>query len=228
MSFIFDILMFLYVIFKKLVLLGWFLTVLFFIFLGIKYLFSCRIFKNYKHKEFKTINSLKFMPYSKLPSNRDFFKKTLSDNSNILKTKLPTLDLNDYDFDGVSISNCDFTKNTVLPNDIDFFQKIKNKTVADTKLPSGDYRKYNFDGVYLNRVVFPKDAILPENYSFFKKLSNRHCVQIDVPSSFAENCHLYDLSNITLYLNRKIKVSDYQKSIILHKNNYKLYPFIKE
>lgn len=224
--FILDIIKFLLTSCLKLALLGCVFTVFLGIYIGLKYISSYRILKNYRNKEFSTINSLKFMPYAKLPSNRDFFKKSLHINNDILKTKLPNLNLNEYDFDGVSISNCHFTKNTVLPDDVDFFQKLDKKSVIDTILPSGDYRKYNFDGILLNRVVFPKDAILPEKYSFFKNLSNKKCIQIGVPDSFAEVCHLYDLSDTALYLNRKIKVSDYQKSIIFHKNK-KLYDFIK-
>ena len=225
--FIVDIIKFFLICFIKLALLGCILTAMLGIYIGLKYLFSLRLFNNYKDKDFKTISALKFMPYAKLPTNKDFFKKSLHTNNDIFKTKLPNFNLNDYDFNGVSISNCHFTKNTVLPDDVDFFQKVHNKTITDTIFPSGDYRKYNFDGVFLNRVVFPKDAILPENYSFFKKLSNSYCVQMGVPDSFIECCHLYDLSNINLCLNRKVKISDLQKTIILHKNNNKLYEFIK-
>ena len=216
-----------FVAFIRLFLLGCICTVIFGVFMGFKYAFSLRLFKNYKDKDFKTISALKFMPYAKLPNNKDFFKESLHVNQSIFRTKLPNLNLNDYDFNNVSISNCHFTKNTILPDDVDFFQKVHNKTITDTIFPSGDYRKYNFDGVFLNRVVFPKDAILPENYSFFKNLANSSCVKIGAPDSFAECCHLYDLSNITLYLDKKIKISDCQKSIIIHKNNNELYDFIQ-
>lgn len=192
-----------------------------------EYFKSIRFLADYSNHSFKSITGLKFMKYSKLPKEKDFFKKHLHINNGMFNTTLPRLDLNDYDFEDVHVSGCNFTKDTILPTDVDFFQKIKNKQLIDCKLPSGDYSSYNFKGVTLNRVEFPKDAILPQNTSFFRNLSNHYYVQVTLPDSFSKTCHLYDLSYTELCLPSKLSVSDIQKCIIMNKNNGRLYSFIK-
>lgn len=192
-----------------------------------RYLKSIRLLADYSTHSFKSITGLKFMKYSKLPKERDFFKNHLHINNGLFNTTLPKIDLNDYNFEDVHISSCNFTRDTILPKDVDFFQKIKNKQLIDCKLPSGDYSSYNFNGVTLNRVEFPKDAILPQNPSFFRLLDNRCFVQVTLPDSFNETCHLYDLSKTELCLPSKISVSNIQKCIIMNKNNGHLYSFIK-
>lgn len=192
------------------------------------YIKRFRILRNYTNHSFNSISGLKFMKYAKLPTERDFFKKYLNNYNTVFQTQLPFLDMNDYDFTDVPISGCNFTANTILPKDPNFFQKIKNKQLIDCKLPSGDYSIYNFNGVTLNRVKFTKDSILPLDYNFFTSLSNSHFIQVSLPDSFSETCHLYDLSRTELCIPSKLNVSNIQKSIIYQKNNGVLYNFIKE
>lgn len=167
------------------------------------------------------------MKYCKLPKDRDFFKRTLYDIDSILPTVLPKIDMNDYDFTDVSISNCIFSKKTILPKDPDFFQKIKNKDIYHCTLPEGDYSFYNFKGVHLNSVVFPKKSKIPLKHSFFRDLGNHHIARLTLPKSFKDTCHLYDYSKTTLYYWKEIKITEEQKNIIKLKNNGELYPFVK-
>lgn len=196
-----------------------------FLLILIKFLLKIRVLPNYKNK---SITSLRFLPYVKLPKERDFFKNTLfKPSKSICPTVLPIIDLNDYDFEDVDISNCHFHKKTILPKDTEFFQKIKDKSLVDCKLPSGDYSKYNFKGVCLTRCTFTKDSKLPLNYTFFSDLKNRNCIQVKLPNSFNKYCHLYDLSNVELVLPRKINISKEQTAIFFLKNQSKLPSFIK-
>lgn len=183
---------------------------------------------NYRETKFRCITGLIFMKYCKLPNDRDFFKRTLYDTDSILPTVLPKIDMNDYDFTDVSISNCVFSKKTNLPKDPDFFQKVKNKELYNCTLPNGDYSFYNFKGVSLNSVVFPKKSKIPLTHSFFSDLGNAYVVRLSPPKSFKKTCHLYDLSRITLYTHRDIKITEEQKMFIRLKNNGELYPFIKD
>lgn len=183
---------------------------------------------SYKDTKFRCITGLIFMKYCKLPKDRDFFKRTLYDTGSILPTVLPKIDMNDYDFTNVSISNCIFTKKTKLPKDPEFFQKIKDKDLYDCTLPNGDYSLYNFKGVNLNGVVFPKKSKIPLTHSFFSDLGNAYVVRLSPPKSFKKTCHLYDLSRVTLYTHRDIKITEEQKTFIRLKNNGELYPFIKD
>ena len=191
-----------------------------------KYLSKWRFKGDYSNYNFNSITGLKFRRSSKLPKDRCFFKKHLHINNGLFRTKLPRINLNDYDFEKVHMSGCIFTKDTILPDDINFFQKIKNKQLIDCVLPSGNYSNFNFDGVTINRVKFPKDAILPRNPNFFRGLDNKF-VQVTLPASFKKECHLYDLSKTILWLPRKLKISDIQKTIIAMKNNGELYSFIE-
>ena len=190
----------------------YFYIVVFFLIL-INFLFKIRFLPKHINKS-KPITSLRFLPYVKLPKNRDFFKNNLLKSSkSIYPTVLPIIDLNNYDFEDVDISNCHFHKNTILPKDTEFFQKIKNKSLVDCTLPSGDYSKYNFKDVCLTRCSFTKDSKLPLNYTFFSDLKNHSFIQVKLPNSFNKYCHLYDLSNVELALPRKINISKEQIAI---------------
>lgn len=195
--------------------------------LTIKFLHKIQFLPYYKNSS-KTITSLHFLPYVKLPKDRDFFKKTLiKHNKFFFSTVLPVIDLNDYDFEDVDITNCRFHKNSILPKDTEFFQKIKDKSLADCKLPSGDYSKYNFKGVCLTRCTFTKDSKLPLNYTFFTDLKNHNFIQVKLPNSFSKYCHLYDLSDVQLVLPRKISISKEQTAILFFKNQSRLPSFVK-
>lgn len=197
------------------------------LFICIEYIKSLRFKKDYSNTHFINITGLRFMPYALLPKDKGFFKETLHYNDDIFRTKLPTFNMNDYDFDDVPISSCIFTKNTILPKDKDFFQKIKNKSIVDCALPSGDYSKYDFTGVKLNRVIFTEDSIIPLKYSFFKELYYSSIIQAGLPKSFKDTCHLYDLSNVELHLDKKIDITDMQKAVILNRNKNLKLTFVK-
>lgn len=201
---------------------------MFIAYLLIYFIRRLRLKINYRDTNFRCITGLIFMKYCKLPKDRDFFKRTLYDTGSLIPTVLPKIDMNEYDFTDVSISNCVFSKNTTLPKDPDFFQKIKNKEICNCTLPNGDYSFYNFKGVYLYSVVFPKKSSIPLTHGFFSELANPCITRLSLPKSFNDNCHLYDFSKVTLYTYRDIKVSEEQKTLIRLKNNYELYPFIKD
>lgn len=192
-------------------------------------MFICRfkLLKNYKNTN-KLIEGNHFMSYVRLPKERDFFQKCLKNNYSPFKTVLPIIDFNDYDFTDVSIENCVFHKDSVLPKDVDFFQKIKNKSLKDCTLPSGDYSCYNFNKVIIDNCKFTEDSILPLNYSFFKDLQHRGYLSVKLPQMFNANCHLYDLTNIELKLPRKINVSDSQMLTLFYRYNNELPEFIKQ
>lgn len=185
----------------------------------VHFLVKIRFLPKYSNKS-KSIVSLRFFPYVKLPKDRDFFQNTLSNSNNsVYSTILPVIDLNDYDFEGVDISKCCFHKSTILPTDTEFFQKIKNKSLVDCTLPSGDYSQYNFKDVCLTRCTFTKDSKLPLNYTFFANLKNNSFIQVTLPNSFNKYCHLYDLSNTELVLPRKINISKEQTAIFFLKSS---------
>ena len=183
----------------------------------IYYIFSFRFKNNYSKTNFTRITGLKFKPYAVLPKNKNFFIETYSEKHILRKTKLPIIDMNDYDFTNVCIRNCDFTNDTILPNDTEFFQKIKNKSLINCILPVGDYSIYNFKGVELNDVVFPEDSTIPLQYGFFRNLKNYKNPRVKLPKSFKDTCHLYDFSKTKLHLYRKIEITDIQKTILINK-----------
>lgn len=168
-----------------------------------------KISKVYK-KTKKSINGLYFMPYVKLPKSKNFFINCLKKQNNIFRTVLPIIDFNDYDFTNVCIENCVFHKDSILPEDIDFFQKIQFKSIRNCTLPNGDYSKYNFKNVAIDGCVFTEESILPLDYNFFKDLRHYGNLSVTLPKMFNDYCHLYNLSDVHLHLPKKINVRDSQ------------------
>ena len=193
-----------------------------------KFLSASRVLANYTNHEFTSITGLIFRKSSKLPYDRLFFRKNLHENTGYINTHLPEFDMNDYDFYNVPISGCTFSRNTVLPKDTEFFQKIYRKNLSYCKLPYGDYSKYNFKGVYFTNVTFTRDSTLPNDPDFFRNLYNCCFVRFTPPDSFADTCHLYNLSITELSIPFNIVVSDMQKYLIAKKNNNEIYRFIKK
>ena len=69
-------------------------------------------------KSFKTIY---YPKGSILPKDRDLFKQNSFNVS--ISGKLPKINLNEYNLDGVEFSHIEFDEDTIFPNYVDFFQK---------------------------------------------------------------------------------------------------------
>lgn len=178
------------------------------------FIFSLRLKKSYPSHKLTDMRSLIFMPYCKLPLNKNLFKYN---KHSLYLTCLPNIDMNNYDFTNVSLYGCRFSKNTILPRDSEFFQKIAQKDLTDVVLPEGDYSFYNFDGVNLSRTTFRKKSILPQQSTLFKNSKFSNCIQITLPESFGDYCHLYDLEDVRIYPLKKINISESQKYILYKK-----------
>lgn len=86
----------------------------------------------------------------------------------MINSNTQILDINNIDV----FSNKDL-RNYTLSNDIDIFQKIKNKSLLNCKLPKGDYSNHNFEGVDIRGCIFTEDSILPKNIDIFQKIKHK-------------------------------------------------------
>lgn len=170
-----------------------------------------------EEKDDLVINNTYFRRDFKLPKNRKFFQQLKNkDSINCLEyCFLPNIDMNDYDFENISLEGCCFSKNTKLPKDKEFFQKIKNKSLCHCTLPEGDYSKFNFKGVNLNGVTFRRNSIFPKDYTLFCSESVNYIYNIKFPKSFEKDCHLYNYKNTVIYPKNKLKLSSNQKQILI-------------
>ena len=102
-----------------------------------------------------------------LPKNPRFFQKFT--NGIVAGVSLPKIDLNEYDFKGISLYNVKFNKDTILPKNPDFFVNLNLLNSEKITFPEGDYSYMNFNGFKLTNSVFPKNSILPKDRTLFKK-----------------------------------------------------------
>lgn len=154
-----------------------------------------------------------FSPKYKLPKDRDIFQK--SENNNCMHSKLPMLNMNDYNFDNTFIAFVSFHKKTILPNDPNFFQKIRFKSLDGTTLPIGDYSKYNFEGISLRNAKFRDGSILPSDINLFQySLIDRYSLRLRLPQNCADTIHYYNFNGVELNLIEKLKISSSQYYIL--------------
>ena len=113
-----------------------FIYILFFIICLILQIKRLRLKKDYSSSSINILNGSIFMHHAILPKDRDFFKNTMIERFTRESTKLPAFNMNDYDFTNVPINHCKFTKDTVLPEDTQFFQNIHNKSLYGCSLPA--------------------------------------------------------------------------------------------
>lgn len=163
---------------------------------------------NYFDLTYKT-----FFPKYKLPKDKDIFQK--SENNNCMHSKLPMLDMNDYNFNNTFIAFVSFHKKTILPNDPNFFQNIRFKSLDGTTLPVGDYSKYNFEGVSLRNARFRDGSILPSDVNLFQySLVERYLLKLRLPQNCADTIHYYNFKGINLHLIEKLKINSSQYYIL--------------
>lgn len=178
------------------------------------HLFSLlRINKWFSSTNYSDLTYKIFSPRYKLPKDRDIFQK--SENNNCMHSKLPMLNMNDYNFENTFIAFVSFHKKTILPNDPNFFQKIRFKSLDGTTLPIGDYSKYNFEGISLRNVKFRDGSILPNDINLFQYgLINGYSLRLRLPQNCADTIHYYNFNGIDLNLIEKLKISSSQYYIL--------------
>lgn len=165
----------------------------------------------------KNLEKVFFLYFKKIPNDKYFFKKVKC----VGYVRLPKLDLNKYILDGINFSYVRFNKHTILPKDLNFMQRIKNKDLSFCIMPVGDYSKYNFNGVILFKTKFPEGCILPENRNFFIQLDDSSLMRdIDIPKNMIRNIHCYNL-NIKFRVNENLLTNAQKMYIkIKYKDDY--------
>ena len=95
--------------------------------------------------------------------------------------KLHGSDLSNVDFTNVMILPYDSLKNITLPNDVNLFQKIFNKSLRYVHMGDKNYERYNFNEVDLYGAIFDKNAKIPNNKDFFIKLFDKSIENVVLP-----------------------------------------------
>lgn len=145
---------------------------------------------NLPEKEIAKLNlSNKDLRKVSLPINADLFQ--LIPYKKVSNIKLPDVDFNNYDINGVSFIDCKFSKNTVFPPN--FFQEIKNKALIGCSLPA-----INFETDYIKNctflfVNFDKKTIFPKDKFFFKNFDLLDCCKLPIC-----NYTIYDFSDVNI------------------------------
>lgn len=103
-------------------------------------------------------------------------------------------DLRDCNLNGVDMTRADL-RNVLLPNDINLFQKINNKSLLNTKLPYLDYSKYNFTDVILNGTEFQENSKLPNRNDLFQIIFNKELYETKLPKI---NISDYDFNEVKI------------------------------
>lgn len=117
--------------------------------------------------------------------------------------------LSEFSLENIDITKADL-RNAILPEDINLFQKIKDKSLYKVKLPTKDYSKYNFDGVNLAGTIFTEDSILPKNDDFFQKIKDKELFETILPCI---NMNNYNFENV------KIAKTTFTKNSTLSSNS---------
>lgn len=148
-----------------------------------------------------------------LPLDRNLFINTIYGVSgcSFVDMDLSYLNLNNVDLEGVS-----FLGKTILPYDLELFQKVKDKNISNSKFPKGDYSNYNFNNISMNFTKFPFNSILPYDVNFFNSVKSANYMSLT--QNMLQNIHLYDLSKAILDLKKYEKhITDFQKTILFNK-----------
>lgn len=104
------------------------------------------------------------------------------------------VDLRDCDLSGVDMTRADL-RNVLLPDDVDLFLKIKNRSLLKTKLPELDYSKYNFENVILNGTEFQYNSKLPNQKDLFQIIFNKELYETKLPKI---NINEYDFGEVKI------------------------------
>lgn len=107
----------------------------------------------------------------KFRKDRNLFQKIRK--KDISFAVMPIMDYSNYNFKNVCIKGTKFPSNAVLPNDYQFFQKIKYKDCRGTTLPIETQKSlhlYNLKGVRINLSDY--DLTPEQIYIIHKKLED--------------------------------------------------------
>lgn len=102
--------------------------------------------------------------------------------------------LRNCDLSGVDMSRADL-RNVLLPDDVDLFLKIKNRSLLKTKLPELDYSRYNFENVILSGTEFQYNSKLPNQKNLFQIISNKDLYETKLPKI---NLNNYDFNEVKI------------------------------
>ena len=83
--------------------------------------------------------------------------------------------LNDIDL------RCKDLRNIILPKDISFLQKIRQKSLTLTQLPAQDLSHYDWKGVCIVSARFNKDTVLPADENFLQIISDKSIYATHLP-----------------------------------------------
>lgn len=115
-------------------------------------------------------------------------------------------DLRRYSLEDIDITKSDL-RDVILPDDINLFQKIKEKSLYKVKLPSKNYSNYNFEGVDLNGTVFTKDSILPKDPELFQKIKDKELYETILPVIDINNYNFDNVKIIKTVFTKDTKLS---------------------
>ena len=114
-----------------------------------------------------------------LPNNHNFFQ--LIRNKEVVNTKLPDIDFNNYNMTDVSFRECKFSDKTIMSKS--FFQEIKEKKLIGCTLPPIEFEKdFIQNSIFMfvkfhNKTKFPKNVVFFKNFPFYMDV-NFHLVII--------------------------------------------------